>query len=380
MNQHCRLFAIISTAFLLAATLPALAQTTNGNPLEAKPPIVIAHRGASGYLPEHTLAAYLVAIEQGADFIEPDLVMTKDEVLVARHENEISGTTDVAEHPEFAARKTTKTIDGNEVTGWFTEDFMLEELKTLRVKERIPELRPANTRFDGMFAVPTLEEVLALVRAVNEQRQHEASGESMRLEPIGVYPETKHPTYFADIGLPMEEELIAVLQQYGFDGATAPVFIQSFEVSNLKHLAEMADLPLVQLLNESGQPFDFAAAGDPRTYADLAQPEGLAEIATYASGIGVNKNLVLPRTDDGALGTPTTLVNDAHAHDLLVHGWTYRAENYFLPTEYQTSADVAAYGDAAAEIERFLALGLDGFFSDQPDIGVQARDAFVSGN
>jgi glycerophosphoryl diester phosphodiesterase len=287
----------------------------------------------------------------------------------------------VADRPEYAGRKTTKTIDGAEVTGWFTEDFTLAELKSLRAKERLPELRPANTRFDGMFEVPTLEEVLALVQAVNDQRSQAASAEERpHLEPIGVYPETKHPAYFADIGLAMEEPLVALLDRYGYRGSDAPVFIQSFEVGNLKQLAGMTDLPLVQLLNESGQPYDFVATGDPRTYADLAQPEGLAEIATYASGVGVNKNLLIPRTTDGFLGTPTTLVSDAHANGLVVHSWTFRAENEFLPEDFQSSADEAAYGDLAAEVERILELGIDGFFTDQPDIGVQARDAFVSGH
>ena len=306
--------------------------------------------------------------------------MTKDGVLVVRHENEISGTTDVASRPDYADRRTTKTIDGTEVTGWFTKDFTLTELKTLRAKERLPELRPANTRFDGMFAVPTLEEVLALVQGVNEQRQHMATDEKGRhLKPIGVYPETKHPSYFADIGLPMEEALVALLERYGYQGKDAPVFIQSFEVANLKQLAKITDLRLVQLLNETGKPFDFVVTSGPRTYADLAQLAGLAEIATYASGIGVPKSLLIPQTPDGALGTPTSLVDDAHANGLIVHSFTFRAENYFLPTDFQSSADQAAYGDLAGEVERFLALGIDGFFTDHPDIGVQARDDFMGG-
>jgi glycerophosphoryl diester phosphodiesterase len=323
-------------------------------------PIVIGHRGASGYVPEHTLVAYFIAIAQGADYVEPDLVMTKDGVLVARHENEIGGTTDVAERLEFASRRTTKSIDGVAVTGWFTEDFTLAELKTLRAKERIPQLRPANTRFDGMFEVPTLEEVLNLVRS---QRR-----------VIGVYPETKHPTYFASIGLAMERPLVRLLHRYGYRGKRAPVFIQSFEVGNLKQLARMTDLPLVQLLNDTGKPWDFVVSGDPRTYADLAKPAGLAEIARYARGIGVNKNLMIPRTPQGFLGAPTTLVADAHAKRLAVHGWTFRAENNFLPKDFQSSTDPLAHGDLAAEVMRFLELGMDGFFTDQPDIGVRARN------
>jgi glycerophosphoryl diester phosphodiesterase len=381
MKLGSHLWTVLTTFLLLAFALPAHAQQTNeGIRSDDVQPIVIAHRGASGYVPEHTLVAYFLAIEQGADFIEPDLVMTKDGVLVARHENEISGTTDVADRPEYADRKTTKTIDGAEVTGWFTEDFTLAELKTLRAKERLPELRPANTRFDGMFEVPTLEEVLALVQAVSDQRRQAASEEERQhLKPIGIYPETKHPTYFADIGLAMEEPLVALLDRYGYRGSDAPVFIQSFEVGNLKQLAKMTDVPLVQLINDSGQPYDFVVAGDSRTYADLAQPAGLAEIATYADGIGTNKNLLAPRTSDGLLGTPTTLVRDAHANGLLVHGWTFRAENSFLPNDFQSSTDESAYGDLAGEVTHFLELGIDGFFTDQPDIGVQARDAFVNG-
>jgi glycerophosphoryl diester phosphodiesterase len=376
-----RLAAMVAVVAMLAVPMPSVAQSATPVPARgAERPLVIAHRGASGYLPEHTLAAYALAIELGADFIEPDLVMTKDGVLVARHENEISGTTDVADRPEFAARKTTKTIDGTEVTGWFTEDFTLAEMQTLRARERLPELRPANTRFDGALTVPTFDEVLALVQALNQQRWQVASAaERQHFTPIGVYPETKHPTYFASIGLPLEAPLVTLLDRYGYRGSDAPVFIQSFEVGNLQRLATLTDVPLVQLLNESGQPYDFVATGDARTYADLAQPEGLAEIATYARGVGVNKNLLIPRTADGALGTPTTLVQDAHAAGLLVHAWTFRAENTFLPTDFQAGADEGAYGDLAGEIKRFLALGLDGFFTDQANLGVQARDAFVAG-
>ena len=370
----------LTVAIMLAVSLPVHAHQPHDDQRDDDQPIVIGHRGASGYAPEHTLVAYFMAIEQGADYIEPDLVMTKDGVLVARHENEISGTTDVASRPEFADRRTTKTIDGTDVTGWFTEDFTLAELKTLRAKERLPELRPTNTRFDGMFAVPTLEEVLALVKGVNDQRRQTASDEERRhLKPIGVYPETKHPTYFAGIGLPMEDALVTLLERYGYHGKSAPVFIQSFEVANLKQLERITDLRLVQLLNETGQPFDFVVTGDPRTYADLAKPAGLAEVATYASGIGVPKSLLIPMTPDGALGAPTTLVDDAHANGLTVHSFTFRAENFVLPTDFQSSTDAAAFGDLSGEVQRFLELGIDGFFTDHSDIGVRARDAFMSG-
>ncbi len=326
-------------------------------------PIVIAHRGSSGYRPEHTLAAYELAIDQGADFIEPDLVMTRDGVLVARHENEISGTTDVARHPEFADRQKTKVIDGRSVKGWFTEDFTLAELKTLWARERLPKIRPENTKFDGQFAVPTLSEIIALV-----QRKQRETGRI-----IGIYPETKHPTYFAEIGLPMEAALVRVLESTGYRGSDAPVFIQSFEVGNLKKLRGMTDLPLVQLLAGSGQPFDFQASGNPLTYQDLATPHGLAMISTYANAIGPDKSLLFATTEkrDGSDFTrPTTLVADAHAVGLKVHPYTFRADDEFLPPHLQTRPD-----GAAEELALYLALGIDGFFTDHPDLGITAREA-----
>ena len=229
---------------------------------EAHRPIVIGHRGAAGYRPEHTIASYQLAIEMGADFIEPDLVSTKDHVLVARHENDITGTTDVADHPEFADRKTTKVVDGVSVTGWFTEDFTLAELRTLRAKERLPDVRPQNTAFDGLERIPTFQEVIDLAKRFD----------------VGIYPETKHPTYFRGIGLPLEEPLLATLHANGLDRPDAKVFIQSFEVGNLKRLHGETKVPLIQLLDDHGRPFDFTQSGDPRTYADLATPAGLAEI------------------------------------------------------------------------------------------------------
>ncbi len=339
-------------------------------------PLVIAHRGASGYVPEHTLAAYALAIEMGADFVEPDLVMTKDGVLVARHENEIGATTDVAERREFACRRTGKVIDGQSIDGWFTEDFTLAELKTLRAKERIPGLRAQNRRFDGIFAVPSFAEVLDLVRGANFRFQLAAvaAGKNER-RCVGVYPETKHPGYFRSIGLAMERPLLRLLNRGADLGTTGKVFIQSFEVGNLELLRMMTSLPLVQLMDDGGAPWDFTAAGDRRTYADLATPEGLAGIARYADAIGVNKNLIMPRTGaGGTLGAPTSLIADAHAAGLAVHGWTFRAENHFLPPEFRCPGGEAAGGDLHAEIAAFLALGMDGFFTDQADIGVRARD------
>ena len=337
---------------------------------------MIAHRGASGYVPEHTLAAYFIAIQQGADYIEPDLVMTRDGVLVARHENEIGSTTDVAARPEFADRRATKKIDGVPVTGWFTEDFTLEELKTLRVRERIPGLRPCSARFDGQFEIPTFEEILALVHAVDQQRASAACSAGRDPPPrIGVYPETKHPSHFNALGLSMEEPLLAALERWGYADATAPVFIQSFEVGNLRRLRRMTPLRLVQLVAAEGAPYDFVSSGDPRKYADLITPEGLAEIAGYADAIGVDKSLIIPRSEDGTPGTPTSLVAEAHARGLLVHGWTFRAENAFLPKCLRSGSDPAAIGDLAAEVIAHLRAGMDGFFTDHPDVGVRARQA-----
>jgi glycerophosphoryl diester phosphodiesterase len=323
---------------------------------------------------EHTIAAYALAIEMGADFVEPDLVMTKDGVLIARHENEIGGTTNVAEKPEFAGRKTTKMIDGVSIEGWFTEDFTLAEIKTLRARERIPDIRPDNRRFDDTFPVPTFQEVLDLVRGANFRFHLEAKAAGLSARRcVGVYPETKHPTYFRTIGLPMERSLIRLLDQAGFLQKTGQVFIQSFEVGNLKLLRMMTSYPLVQLVSDGGAPWDFVISGDPRTYADLVTPEGLAEIATYASGIGANKNLMIPRDVSGNLGAPTTLIGDAHALDLLVHGWTFRAENFFLPTNLKAPGGDEVLGDLETEITVFLEQGMDGFFTDHPNIGVRAR-------
>jgi glycerophosphoryl diester phosphodiesterase len=329
-------------------------------------PIVIGHRGASGYRPEHTLAAYRLAIAQGADYVEPDLVSTKDHVLVARHENEISGTTDVASHPEFAARKTTKVIDGVTTTGWFTEDFTLAELKTLRAIERLPQVRPVNTAYDGRFEVPTLQEVLNLVRA-----------ESKRYgRTIGVYPETKHPSYFDGIGLSLEEPLVEALRKYDLDDADDAVVLQSFETANLRELNGLVESPIAQLIDGSGKPWDLRVSGDLRTYADLTSPANLAWIATYADGIGTHKNLVLPRTG-GATTTPSALVDDAHANGLVVHVWTLRAENQFMATNFRIGTDPNAHGDLAAETRAFLDASVDGVFSDQPDLAIAARDAWL---
>ncbi len=304
-------------------------------------PLVIAHRGASGYRPEHTLAAYELAIEMGADFIEPDLVITRDGALIARHENDISETTDVIDRPELRDRRKTKWIDGREVTGWFTEDFTLAEIKSLRARERL-EIR--DRRFNGMFEIPTFQEILDLARRRN----------------VGLYPETKFPSYFRSIGLPLEEPMVDALHAAGFQGPDAAVFLQSFETDNLKLLKTMTGLRRIQLLNDGGQPWDLALSGGHRTYHELATPEGLAEIAVYADGIGPNKRLIVPTGPDGRLRPPTSLVEDAHRAGLLVHPWTFRSDPVFLAPDYE--------GDAAREVEQFLELGVDGLFCDFPDV------------
>lgn len=342
-------------------------------------PIVIAHRGASGYVPEHTLASYFLAMQAGADYIEPDLVMTSDGVLIARHENEIGATTDIGARREFADRRTQRLIDGVNLEGWFTEDFTLAELKMLLVRERIPELRPANTRLDGQFEIATLEEILVLVRGVEAQRAARARQLGVPAPPpIGLYPETKHPSYFASRGLAMEGVLVATLARHGYVGRAAPVWLQSFETGNLRALSTLTELRRVQLLEAGGAPYDFVVRGDSRTYADLITPAGLADIAGYAQAIGPNKSLVIPRRADERLATPTTLVSDAHAQGLEVHPWTFRAENAFLPREFRRGSAPHERGDLAAELRAFLSCGIDGFFTDQPDVGVTARNAFVA--
>lgn len=337
--------------------MTAAAKTATASRRLSSPPLVIAHRGASGERPEHTIAGYTRAIEQGADVIEPDLVPTKDDVLVARHENEISETTDVADHPEFAARRTTKTIDGQALTGWFTEDFTLAELKTLRAKERLPQLRPDNAAWDGQETIPTLAEIIALA---------EARG-------VAIYPETKHPTYFAKIGHPTDRLLVDQLKAAGWDSADAPVFIQSFEVDNLKRLKAMTPIRLIQLVAGAGAPADGAAP----SYAAMVTPEGLRDVARYAWGIGPDKAMLWQ--DGGKGDAPTALVADAHAAGLRVHPWTYRAENVFVRPRFRRGDDPRAHGDVGGEIAAALAQGVDGFFTDFPAIGVAARDAFVAG-
>lgn len=353
--RYFLLFALIATSGGCSAPASEPMRTRSS----VATPIIIAHRGASGERPEHTIASYTLAIEQGADFIEPDLVLTKDGVLVARHENEISETTDVADRPEFADRKTRKTIDGQVFSGWFTEDFTLAELKTLRAKERLPLLRKANAAFDGQFAIPTFSEILELARA--------KSAETGRV--IGVYPETKHPGYFASIGLPHEAPLLRALAEHGFDQPGSPVFIQSFEVGNLKALRTKTRLPLIQLMSVEGGPADDSGT----SYAAMATSDGLKAIAAYADGVGVEKAMVIPRTLLGNLDSPTRLVADAHAAGLKVHIWTMRRENYFLPLAYKSGMNPAGHGDLVGEMRAYLAAGIDGMFSDNVTEAVAAR-------
>ena len=294
---------------------------------------MIAHRGASGYRPEHTLEGYRLAVEMGADFIEPDLVSTKDGVLIARHENEIGSTTDVADR--FPDRKRTKTIDGQSLTGWFTEDFTLAEIKTLRARERLAFRSHA---YDGQFAIPTFDEVIDLAQRLGEARHR----------PVGVYPETKHPTYFRGISLPIEEKLLESLKRHGWNDRAAPVFIQSFEQDNLRELRKKTTVRLIQLVSAP----------------TMIEGDGLKSIAAYADGIGPEKRLLIPVNADGSLAPPTDLVARAHALNLLVHVWTVRTERDFLPAGY--------HGDVAAEFEALRRLGVDGVFTDFPDLGVKA--------
>lgn len=360
-------YSIVAGAFWLCAVVafPGCAfqpsQTAGAAPKPLPSKIVIAHRGASALRPEHTLAAYAKAIDDGADAIEPDLVVTKDGVLVARHENEISGTTNVADKPEFASRKTTKAIDNQRITGWFTEDFTLAELQTLRARERIPANRPANTAFNDQFQVPTLQAIIELA-----QRKSAEAGRT-----IAIYPETKHPSYFAAIGLPFDQRLVDQLHANGLRGINAPVFIQSFEVANLQAMRSLTDVRLVQLLAGRGQPEDFRLSGNSQSYADLASPAGLKQIATYANGIGPEKSMVIGRTAQGTLGQPSALVAQAKAAGLLVHPYTFRPENPFLPTDMRRGdvASPSARGDMALEISAFLRAGVDGFFTDDPAVG-----------
>jgi glycerophosphoryl diester phosphodiesterase len=334
--------------------------------VEAASPLVIGHRGAAGERPEHTATGYRLAIAEGADFIEPDLVMTKDGVLIDRHENEIGATTDVAAHPEFVGRKATKTVDGHSVTGWFSEDFTLAEIKTLRARERLPQLRAHNTAYDGKDQVLTFAEVAALAKAEGAK-----AGRT-----VGVYAELKHPTYFAKIGLAMEDKFAAEVKAAGLASRDAPFYFQCFELDALRKVRERINVKSVFLMDAEGAPADFVAAGDPRTYADLATAAGLQFLARYVDGVGPAKTLIAPRDAQDRSQPPTGFIADAHAAGMVVHPFTFRSENQFLPAELRRGADPAAVGDAQAEYLQFFRLGVDGVFSDFPDAAVDARRRF----
>ena len=331
-----------ATAAALSA-LPAMAAPKSK-------PLIIAHRGASGERPEHTLMGYRLAIAEGADFIEPDLVLTKDGHFVVRHENEISGTTDVAGHAEFAGRKATKVVDGQTITGWFTEDFTLAELKTLRARERLPALRPGSARFDGQEEIPTFKEMVDLAKA-----------ESARLgRTIGTYPEMKHPSYFAGLGMPMEQRLADALKAYGLNSKSAPVFVQCFEVEPLKRFGQLSSARRVMLVAQGPAPVDVTSAA------------GIKALAAFAEGLGPEWPLVVPIVD-GGLGPATSLVADAHAAGLAVHPWTVRAENAFLPPKLRKGTAPADHGDVDAVYKALFDTGIDGLFSDFPGLAAKAR-------
>jgi glycerophosphoryl diester phosphodiesterase len=338
-------------------------------------PLVIAHRGASGYLPEHTLAAYDLAMAQGADYIEPDLVTTRDGALIARHENLLQDTTDIADHAEFADRRRNGQVDGQPLSGWFSEDFTLDEIRRLRTRERFPALRPQVAVEDGRHGIASIDEILALVaRRSNELGRR-----------IGLYPELKHPSHFRALGLPLEPALAAALRAAGLNRADLPVIVQSFEPSCLRRLAELSPVRRAQLLAPDGGPVDASASG--LRYAAMATPAGLARIAGYAQVVIVEKGRYLPeasaRTQTPAQRqTPPRpspcqgragFVSSARDAGLAVHAYVFRAENVFLPMDLRIGADPAQHGALAVEIQRYLALGIEGFFTDQPDLGVAAR-------
>ncbi|MEO0464865.1 MAG: glycerophosphodiester phosphodiesterase [Pseudomonadota bacterium] len=341
------------TLAALALGMPGVAVAADGaeghevKAEAAERPLIIAHRGASGERPEHTLAAYELAIDLGADFIEPDLVVTKDLQLVARHENELSGTTDVASREEFEDRRRTKNVEGQQVAGWFSEDFTLAELRTLRARERVPGSRPGSARFNGLYQVPTFGEIVDLVRAKEAE-----TGRT-----IGLYPELKHPTLMLEQeGIDMVDLLVAQLRKYDLDDADDAVFIQIFEVGPLQRLDKLVDTRLVMLIRSLGGPYDEPTM----RWAEMLTPSGLEEIAAYADGIGPWLGHVI------APGTmaQTALVEDAHKAGLKVHPWTLRKENGFLPTALREAGGDAEEGDYKKLWRAAIESGADGFFTD----------------
>ena len=381
--------AVLATAGLTGTAPAAAAGWTT---LSGAAPLVIGHRGASGYRPEHTLAAYELAIAQGANYIEPDLVMTRDGELLARHEpmlarvdlnadgsikrvngapviNRTDTSTNAWELPQYANRLQVKTLDGVKVGGWWAEDFTAAEIRAdIFAQERLRDLRTGNNAYNNQYRIPTLQEVIDLAKAKSS-----ALGRT-----IGIYPETKHPSYFAGVAQAngvqrMEDKLVSILHANYGNSASAPVYIQSFEVGNLQYINSLTNIRIAQLLSGGGRPYDFVLSGDSRSYADLAKlnATGLQFIDGYADGVGANTNLMIPLVG-GKLGAPSTLVADAHSLGLEVHGWTFRAENVFLPNEFDSSTNPAAFGDMKGQVQAFVALGMDGLFTDHPDLGVAA--------
>jgi len=363
--------ALIAAAVLLVLPVATASAHRHHGGDQAKKPTIYGHRGAAGYRPEHTFGSYRLAARMGADYIEPDLVSTKDHVLVARHEPAIGGTTDVGDHPEFASRRTTKVIDGiTFANDWFTEDFTLAELKTLRAKERLPDIRQHNTIYNGRYMIPTFQEVIDLRNQLSRELHRQ----------IGIVPELKHSTYFRSIGLPLEEPFVRTLRRNRIDDRGGKVTVQSFEISNLKALDRLLPgVPLVQLLDAPNlKPGDVLAAGGSLTYGQMATPAGLRDIAEYADVASPSKNYIVPRDAAGFSQPPTTFIGDAHAAGLDVVAYTFRAENSFLPTELRSDRPAldrpGDYGNAFAEFKQFFDLGIDGVFTDNPDIAKAVRD------
>ena len=358
---------LLASTILLCCPMTGVA-LAHDRDQEARSPTIYGHRGAAGYRPEHTLASYRLAARLGADYFEPDLVSTKDHVLVARHEPAIGTTTDVADHPEFAARRTTKVIDGMTFANeWFTEDFTLAELKTLRAKERLPDIRQRNTIYNGRYEIPTFQEVIDLRDRLSRDLHRR----------IGIIPELKHSTYFRAAGLPLEEPFVRTLRRNHLDNRRAKVTVQSFEIANLKALdRQLPGVPLVQLLDAKTRiPGDVQAAGGTLTYGEMATPDGLRRIARYADVASPSKDYIVPRdTTTGQSLPPTTFIRDAHAAGLDVVAYTFRNENMYLPLELRLGADLTQYGNAIAEYQQFFRLGVDGVFSDNPDTAKAARD------
>ncbi|MGW2515126.1 glycerophosphodiester phosphodiesterase family protein [Streptomyces scopuliridis] len=359
------LLVLLTTTAFAASSRQVDAAASSHQVVDSSKPTIYGHRGASGYRPEHTLDSYVLAARMGADYIEPDLVSTKDHVLVARHENEIGATTDVEDHPEFADRKTTKVIDGVTISGWFTEDFTLAELKTLRAEERLPEVRQHNTLYNGRYKILTFQEIIDLRDRLSRELHRK----------VGLLPELKHSTYFRSIGLPLEKPFVATLRHEHLDNVGAKLTVQSPEISCLKELNKVIPNPLLQGTGGSPEtkPGDVLAAGGTTTFGQMRTPAGLKEIAAYADIVAASKDYVISRNPDGTLGKPTSFVNDAHAVGLKAAVYTFRNENTFLPTDLRVGDDPSDYGNALEEYRRFYATGLDAVFSDNTDTAKAAQ-------